>query len=81
MKAVWESLVRTFTPIIVGYVVGLFVTAGIELDPDFESSLTLLVGAVLSGVYYVAARLLETYVEPRFGWLLGLAKQPEYTKR
>lgn len=78
MKAVWESLVRTFTPIIVGAVLGWFTTAGITLDSEFEGAVTLLVSGVLSGVYYVAVRLLETYVAPRFGWLLGLAKAPEY---
>lgn len=77
-KAVWESLVRTFTPIIVGAVLGWFATAGIELDGEFSASLTLLVSGVLSGVYYIAVRLLETYVAPKFGWLLGLAKSPEY---
>lgn len=81
MKAVWESLVRTFTPIVVGYVLGWFATAGIELDEKFAPALTALVGAVLSGIYYVAVRLLETYVTPKFGWLLGLAKTPEYSTR
>jgi len=78
MKAVWESLVRTFTPIIVGAVLGWFTTAGVELDGEFSAALTLLVSGVLSGVYYIAVRLLETYVAPKFGWLLGLAKTPEY---
>jgi len=81
VKAVWESLVRTFTPIIVGAVLGWFATAGIALDSEFEGAVTLLVSGVLSGIYYVAARLLETYVTPKFGWLLGLAKQPDYFRR
>lgn len=81
MKALFDSLVRTFTPIIVGTVLGWFVAAGITVDPEFEKAFTLLISAVLSGVYYVGVRLLETYVTPRFGWLLGLAKQPDYFKR
>lgn len=80
MKAVWESLVRTFTPIVVGAVLGWFATAGINLDSELEASLTLLVSGVFSGIYYVVARLLETYVTPKFGWLLGLAKTPSYEK-
>lgn len=79
MKAVWESLVRTFTPIIVGAVLGWFATAGITLDPEFEGAVTLLVSGALSGVYYVAVRLLEIYVTPKFGWLLGLARTPKYS--
>lgn len=76
MKALWESVVRTVVPIAVGAVVSWFVTAGIELDPQFEGSLTILITAALTGVYYIAVRLFERYVSPKFGWLLGLAKQP-----
>lgn len=81
MKAVWESLVRTFTPIIVGAVLGWFTTTGITLDDQFEGAITLLISGALSGVYYVAARLLEVYASPKFGWLLGLARQPDYVKK
>lgn len=81
MKTLFDSLVRTFTPIIVGAVIGWFVTAGITLDPEFESALTLVVGAAFAGIYYLAVRLFELYVSPKFGWLLGLAKQPDYFKR
>ena len=28
----------------------------------------------------VIVRLLETYVSPKFGWLIGLAKAPAYSK-
>lgn len=79
MKALADSLVRTFVPIIVGAVISFFVTSGIELDPEFEGALFLVVTAVLQGVYYLAVRLFELYVSPKFGWLLGLAKKPVYT--
>lgn len=78
MKALFDSLVRTLTPIVVGAVVGWFVAQGINLDPEFESTLTLVIIGGFQGVYYAVARLLEVYVTPRFGWLLGLARQPEY---
>jgi len=76
LSALWASIVRTFTPIIVGSVVGWFVTLGVPLDDKFSGLLTLVVSGILSAVYYVAVRLLETYVTPKFGWLLGLAKTP-----
>ena len=76
LSALWASIVRTFTPIIVGSVVGWFVTRGVPLDGEFSGLLTLVVSGILSAVYYVAVRLLETYVTPKFGWLLGLAKTP-----
>lgn len=79
MRALWDSIVRTFTPIIVGAVVGWFTTQGIALDDGFEAALVIVITSVTSGIYYIAVRLVETYVSPKFGWLLGLAKTPEYT--
>lgn len=81
MKPLFDSLVRTFTPIIVGAVLGWFTTSGIKLDPEFETALTLVIGALFAGLYYLGVRLFELYVSPKFGWLLGLAKQPDYYKR
>lgn len=78
MKNLFDSLVRTLTPLIVGSVVGWFVTAGITLDPEFEGALTLVVSGLLASLYYIGVRLLEQYVTPRFGWLLGVARQPVY---
>lgn len=78
MKALVDSVIRTFVPIIVGAVLSWFVTAEIPLDPEFEIALTVAVTALLTALYYVAVRLFETYVSPKFGWLLGMAKAPEY---
>lgn len=80
MRPLWDSIVRTFTPIIVGAVVGWFAAQGIEIDPNFEPSLVAVISAGASGAYYLVVRIFETYVSPKFGWLLGLAKQPEYIK-
>jgi cation transporter-like permease len=81
MKALFDSLVRTIVPLVVGAVISWFVTAGIALDPEFETTLTIALTAAFTGAYYVAVRLFETYVSPKFGWLLGLAKQPAYAVR
>jgi hypothetical protein len=78
MKALWDSIVRTIVPIAVGAVVSFFVTRGIELDPEFEGALFLVITGAFQGVYYIAVRLFETYISPKFGVLLGLAKAPEY---
>lgn len=78
MKSLFDSLVRTFTPIVVGAVIGWFVAVGIQLDPEFEPALIVVVTAAFQAVYYVAVRLFEKYVSPKFGWLLGLAKEPAY---
>jgi hypothetical protein len=75
-SALWASIVRTLVPIVVGSVVGALVSLGINLDPEFEVALTTLLTAAFSLIYYVAVRLLETFVTPKLGWLLGLAKAP-----
>jgi hypothetical protein len=81
MKALWDSIVRTLVPVIVGAVLTWVTTLGVELDPEFEGALTLVITAVFTAVYYIAVRLLETHVTPKLGWLLGSAKQPDYFKR
>ena len=40
MKNLWDSIVRTLVPIVVGAVVGWLVARGITLDPEFEATLT-----------------------------------------
>lgn len=75
-SALWASIVRTVVPIVVGSVVGWAVSIGINLDDQFETLLGTALTGVFTAVYYVIVRLLETYVTPKFGWLLGLAKTP-----
>lgn len=65
-------------PTIVGAVLGWFTARGLELPADAEAQLTGFLMWLATAVYYVAVRLAETYLSPKFGWLLGLAKQPSY---
>lgn len=81
MKTLFDSAVRTVVPIVVGAVIAWTVTQGIPLDDQFELALTLALTALFQGAYYFVVRLLEEYVAPKFGWLLGLARQPLYAKR
>lgn len=76
LYALWASLVRTIVPLVVGFVVSGFVAAGIELDSEFSGLLANGLTVLLSGLYYTGARLLETYVTPKFGWLLLFPKSP-----
>jgi hypothetical protein len=76
IAALWASIVRTLVPIIVGAVLSWAVSAGITLDDQFEALLGAALTLAFSGIYYIAVRLLETYVTPKLGWLLGLAKSP-----
>lgn len=74
--SLWASIVRTIVPILVGAVLGFAVANGIDVDPEFEATLTSWLSVGFSGVYYIVVRLFEIYVSPKIGWLLGLAKAP-----
>ena len=77
-KNLWIGIARTASPLLAGYIGSLFVMAGLELTPEQQEQVTLLVFAVLSLGYYVLSVLFERYLSPKFGWLLGVAKKPEY---
>lgn len=79
-SALWASIVRTLVPLIGGGIITWLVSLGIDLDDQLSTALTVFLYAVFSGAYYIVVRLFETYVSPKLGWLLGLAKAPqEYT--
>jgi len=78
MQALWLSIVRTLVPLIVGGVLTWAATAGLELDDKFEGALTAVLYGVLTAAYYVAVRIVEVYVTPKLGWLLGAAKSPDH---
>ena len=69
------SLVRTYVPIVVGYIIGWVSTLGVHVDPDRKAALVAVVGAAASAAYYLLARLLERKV-PSLTWLLGSSLQP-----
>lgn len=75
-SALFASIVRTVTPIVVGAVLAFAVSNGITLDEQFETLLTAALTAGFTTIYYIGVRLLETYVAPKLGWLLGLAQTP-----
>jgi len=78
MKALFESLVRTYVPWIAGVVLGWLISLGVPLDPDVEVQLTVALMGFSSLLYYFLARVFEIYVSPKLGWLIGLPKQPLY---
>ena len=67
-----QSIIRTLVPLIVGWLLSLAILRGVDAD-----SLTELVTAGVTALYYVAVRLLER-VDARWGWLLGAKGQPVY---
>ena len=81
MKALFESIVRTYVPWLVGIIVGWLVSLGVPLDPEVEVQITaaLMLGA--SMLWYFLARIFEIYVHPKLGWLISLPKQPLYNEQ
>lgn len=70
------SVVRTVTPLLVGFVVVLLAKIGFQWTPSAEA---LLVAAqIVTAAYYFLVRLFEEYVSPKFGVLLGKVGSPEY---
>ena len=69
------SLIRTWTPIVAGALcTWLAGVLGVNID---SAQLAVILTSVLSGLWYALARFLETK-NPKFGVLLGKAKQPVY---
>ena len=77
MSQLIPSIIRTVVPLLVALLTSLLVKAGIDPGP-YQELIAQLVGGAVATAYYVAVRIFETYVKPRFGWLLGYAKQPTY---
>lgn len=71
------SVIRTGVPLLVGAAVSFAAAKGIHVSPDTEAQLVVLLGAAAGGVYHWLVRLLEERW-PRCGWLLGMAKTPDY---
>lgn len=71
------AYVRTGTPMAAGAVL-VYVAQQIGLDLSADQA-TILVPVVMY-LYYVLGRALEAY-NPRLGFVLGIAKQPAYSKQ
>lgn len=74
MEAIKNSIIRTLVPIIVGFLLTWVLRLGIDID---QATLTTVVQAVLTGLYYVVVRFIEQY-KPKVGILLGKATPPSY---
>lgn len=71
----YVSLLRTGVPAIAGALVAFALRYGLDLN---ASALTEVLTPLAAFLYYGAFRLAETQLSPRFGWLLGYARPPQY---
>lgn len=68
---------RTAVPMIVGFAAVQAARLGIDIDQATSvSALTAGAGAI----YYALVRLAETRLGSGWGWLIGLARPPEYPR-
>jgi len=74
------SFLRTIVPAIVGAVAAYLVQLGLTVDPEFEASLTAVLFAVFTGLYYLIIRVIEMKF-PWVGVLIGWAKSPDSYSR
>jgi hypothetical protein len=71
------SLVRTWVPIVVGSLISWLAGLGLNVNDDAQGAMTVLMTAILIGLYYTVVRLLEKQF-PWIGVLLGAQAQPQY---
>lgn len=69
------SLWRTVVPLIVGVLGTWLAHAGLHID---STVLSAWLGSAFASAYYALFRLAEQHVHGAWGWLLGLARPPEY---
>jgi hypothetical protein len=77
MNDLIPSLIRTYVPIGVAFIVGLLTDNGVVVSDETSTAAVLAISGVAGAVWYAAARWLEG-VNPMFGWLLGSPKTPSY---
>jgi hypothetical protein len=70
------SIVRTVVPLVVAWLLS-WLPAELELT---EGQLGTAVTLALAAAYYIVVRLIEVYVSPRIGVLLGSRQTPAYGK-
>jgi len=78
LKTLVFSFIRTVVPYIVSFFISMLLAAGIAVPEDLKIALGGFLTLAFGALYYLLVRLVEQYVAPKFGWLLGVAKQVQY---
>lgn len=73
------QFIRTLTPLVAGALIAVIGWSGVAMSDDLRASVVAVSGTVATFAYYTAAALLERYVSPRFGWLVGAPRIPTYS--
>jgi hypothetical protein len=71
------SLIRTAVPYVIGYLVSLLASWGLDIPAEIKGQLEALLTLAIGTLYYYIVRKLEAKW-PKLGHLLIVAKTPEY---
>ena len=74
------AAIRTGVATLVGFVVAYLVSKGVDLDENFAVNATTALTVLFTALYNYIVIVLEKYVHPAFGILLGVPKAPVYDK-
>jgi hypothetical protein len=77
MNSFITSLIRTWTPMVVGAIVAWLVSKGYAVNPEQSDALGVVLTGAFSAAYYLIVRFLEAKF-PQAGWLLGVPAKPSY---
>lgn len=77
------SLIRTVVPVAIGSVASwLLVKHAIHIDPSVQTSVTALLTAVVTSLYYAGVRFLESkFPKGPWGYFLGHTARPVYLSK
>lgn len=74
------SIIRTIVPLVMGFIISYLARKGITLDEELNANLAMLIQLVVTALYYIVVRYLESK-KSEFGWLLGSPTAPKYSKK
>ena len=75
-KPAAPSFVRTLVPVAVGQIAAYLATIGIELPDDVMAAVTVILGFIITAIWYTVVRFLEQKW-PWIGVLIGWAATPD----
>jgi hypothetical protein len=73
-----NSIIRTGTAVFVGGIITYLVARGLNLNESLKTPSTEVLFGITSVGYYAVVRVLEHFVNERFGWLLMSSGNPTY---
>jgi hypothetical protein len=77
-KNLFIGIARTAAPILAGIVLTFFTSIGLDIPEENKQDVIMILFGLMTLGYYVVVALAERYISPKAGWLLGVAKKPEY---